>query len=169
MNVNEPNETSAVPPGQAGHTGAVEASAGGGTVALQVAQEALGTPTAITDEAQLRAALQNAPGKVLLDFTAKDCPACEDEESILKKLASECAGTTVLTVDVDVLPHVADALKADGTPTLYMGDGKDFLRDLERGSDALEREKRVPRPSHIREVEPSEKLMRKLKCARPVK
>jgi len=122
----------------------------------------------ITSEEQLREALQNAPGKVLLDFTAKDCPACEGEDAALTELAA-CEGTTVLKVDVDELPHVADALKADGTPTLYIGDGNDFLKDLETGSKALEADKRVPRPAHLKEVEPGEKLLRKLKCARPAK
>lgn len=162
--MNDPNNTNEteVPPGQAGHTGAVEASAGGGPVSLPAAQEAL----AITSEEQLREHLQKAPGKVLLDFVAKDCEACVDEKVILDQLASGCADVTVMKVDVDELPHIADALKADGTPTLYLGTGQDFLTDLERGSKRLEEGKEVGRLTRIKEVEPDEKLMRRLKCAR---
>lgn len=126
----------------------------------------LGTaPVAITSVEQLRTALANAPGTVLLDFLAKDCAACEAEAPELAKLAA-CAGTTVLQVDVDALPEIADAMKADGTPTLYMGKGSDFLADLDAGNAALEAEKRVPRPKHVKEVEPGDKLLRRLKCAR---
>ena len=181
--MNEPNESAvAVPAGQAGHTGAVEASAGGGTDGLRAAQQALepiasapvAAPahalTAITSEEQLRAALQNAPGKVLLDFVSKDCEACDAEKPLLANLNGACTDTTILTVDVDELPHIADALKADGTPTLYLGEGADFLKDLERGSKALEEDKRVPRPSHVKEVNPEDpKLLRRLKCARTSK
>lgn len=124
----------------------------------------------ISSEEELRAALTGAKGKVLLDFVAKDCDACEGEKPLLKNISGACPDTTVLTVDVDELPHIADALKADGTPTLYMGEGADFLKDLERGSKALEEEKRVPRPSHVKEVNPEDpKLLRRLKCARTSK
>ncbi|TAL42471.1 MAG: thioredoxin [Salinibacterium sp.] len=167
--MNENETTNAVPPGQAGHTGTVEASAGGGPAEGTTAQEALGAAgvTIITSEEQLRSALTKAPGKVLLDFVAQDCEACEGEKPALQQLASSCPGTMVLSVDVDELPHIADALKADGTPTLYMGEGADFLKDLERGSKALEEDKRVPRPAHVKEVNPEDpKLLRRLRCAR---
>ena len=172
--MSETNENPQNPPGQAGVENAVEASTLT-TSALQAAQEALvpsalvpaaATPITITDEAQLRAALSAAQGKVLLDFVSKDCEACDEEKVLLDNLAASCTGTTVLTVDVDELPHVADALKANGTPTLYLGTGKDFLDNLERGSKKLEEGKSVGRLTGIKEVEPDERLLRKLKCAR---
>lgn len=126
---------------------------------------AASAPITITSLEQFKAALTNAQGTVLLDFLAKDCGACEGEAPELAKLAA-CAGTTVLQVDVDELPEIADALKADATPTLYMGTGKDFLADFEAGDEARVDERRIPRPKHVKEVEPGARLLKRLKCAR---
>ena len=143
-----------------------DVSVADGVAAFQAA--APQTTTVITSEEQLRAALTGATGRVLLDFVQKDCEACDAEGPLLDKLAGTCPGTTVLKVDVDDLPHIADALKANDTPTLYLGTGKDFLSDLERGSKQLEDGKNVSRPKHIKEVlDPEDpKLLRKLKCVR---
>lgn len=124
-------------------------------------------PLNVSTVEELNAALKAAPGKVLLDFLSKDCGSCEEEAPHLDKLAASCPGTTVIKVDVDQLPEIADALKADGTPTLYLGEGLDFIKDIEAGSAALAANKRVPRPQHLKEVDPeSPSLLRRLKCAR---
>lgn len=123
------------------------------------------SPITITSEEQFRAALSSAPGIVLVDFVAVDCAACEEEGPLLAELAS-CNGATVLKVDVDQLPELADALHVDGTPTLYLGTSAEFLKDLAAGDAAAKAEKRIPKPKAIKEVTPGPRLLRKLKCAR---
>lgn len=123
-------------------------------------------PRSITTAEEFKQAMEAARGTtVVLDFISADCDACAEDKPELERLAG-CPSTTVLTVDVDQLPEIADALKADGTPTMYLGKAEDFLVDLERGDAAAKAEKRIPRPKHIKEVAPGDRLLRRLKCAR---
>lgn len=138
-------------------------------IAAPTAAAPAAQPRVISSEDELKAAFETAQstGKtILLDFVSENCEACdEDKKEHLPKLAA-CDTVEVLTVDVDKLPEIADALRADETPTLYMGKGEDFLRDLQVGDAARTAEKRIPKPKYVKEVNPGPGLMRKIKCAR---
>lgn len=102
-------------------------------------------PITITSEAQFAEALQKAPGAVLVDFSSKDCGYCDEEAPRLQKIAAECATVTVLKVDVDQLPALADRFNVDGTPTLmYAKTGAGMTPDdAEELADARAARKRL--------------------------
>lgn len=72
----------------------------------------------ITSKAEFDAALREAKGPTLVDFTMEGCGACEEVGPEVDKLVTRCPGTTVLRVDVDKVEEVADQFEVEGTPTL---------------------------------------------------
>lgn len=103
----------------------------------------------VTNEQGFNEVLRTAPGPVLVDFTQDDCPACEGEGEKLESLA-QCANVTVVHVkdstDTDAL---FEKFGVEGTPTLLYAKTSNEMT-----------------PEKAKEVEPDEKLRRKLKCAR---
>lgn len=105
----------------------------------------------IKTEEELKTALAGAAGPVALEFTQKDCEFCDEEKPKVEKLAAKCGNLTVLRVDVDDLPDLADAYLGEegGTPTLFYAKTSAELQ-----------------PGKATELEDSTELRRKIKCAR---
>lgn len=58
---------------------------------------------------------------VLVDFYAEWCGPCKKMEPYLKEIARDKAATvTVLRIDIDKSPELADALKIDALPVLHI-------------------------------------------------
>ena len=99
-----------------------------------------------------------AQGQVVVDFVQNDCEACEEEDGALKALAERCTTTTVLKINVDKTPELAERLKLwdkyDGTPTLLVAkSGGDLLR----GKGLKEADP----------TDPKDRVLRRIKCAGP--
>ena len=77
------------------------------------------TPRVITvkTEAEFNEVVAKAPGGVVADFSMEGCGRCEDEESEVEKIAGECPNVTVVRIDVDDAPALADRFEVMGTPT----------------------------------------------------
>lgn len=103
----------------------------------------------VTGVSQFEELLKDAPGPVLVDFTQKDCPACEGEGEKLERLA-KCENVTVLSVeDTPETSALFDRYNVEGTPTLLYAEVAAKMT-----------------PDAAKEVEPDDKkLLRKLKCA----
>lgn len=103
----------------------------------------------VTNEEEFNRTLNTAQGPVLVDFTQDDCPACEGEGEKLQSLA-ECQNVTVMHVkDSEQTDALFEKFGVEGTPTLlYAKNANEFT------------------PEKAKEVEPDEKLRRKLKCSR---
>lgn len=64
---------------------------------------------------------QNAKeGKVVIDFFASWCGPCKMLAPVLEQFAEENPQITVLKVDVDVVPEVAESFEVVSVPTLYL-------------------------------------------------
>lgn len=105
-------------------------------------------------QAEYDAALANAKGPVLVEFTQDGCGHCDPEA--LNKLAAGCKTTDATLMRVECSDgfgsDLADALKVDGTPTALMADSAE---DFKAGK--------------VEEVDPeaqAAELKRKFKCAR---
>lgn len=103
----------------------------------------------VQSEAELQKILAEAKGQVVLEFTQEGCGFCEEEGPKVAKLAEKCADLTVVRVDVDKLPKVADDFKCIGTPTLFLA---------KSGAEMT--------PNTAKEIEDSSALARVVKCAR---
>lgn len=96
-------------------------------------------------------ALSGSTGAVALEFVQKDCGYCEDEKPQVDALAAKCGSLTVLRVDIDDLPAVADKFLTSedaGTPTIFYAKSAADLT-----------------PEKAKELEDSDALRRKIKCA----
>ena len=128
---------------------------------LTVAKDALPTlPNLVdvTSMAEFEAALKAAPGTVIVSMLQEDCGGCVEERPLVEKLAAKCATTTVIRVDIDKAPDVADKLDSysghedgwGGTPTLLVAASAEALLK-----------------GDVEETEPEDKkLLRRLRCAR---
>ena len=110
----------------------------------------------VTSVADFDRRVAEAKGKVIVDLVQADCGSCEDEKPDVEALAAKCDTTTVLRVDVEQHPALADRMDQlspdkdwGGTPTMLLAESGDALLKGE-----------------VEEVEPGKKLLRRLKCAR---
>jgi thioredoxin 1 len=71
-----------------------------------------------TSPLAFREAVAATDGVVLVDFTAAWCAPCRIIEPILDQLAAEHDDLTILTVDVDESPAIAQAYGVLSMPTL---------------------------------------------------
>ena len=102
----------------------------------------------ITSEEQFEQLRTAATGPMLVDFTSLDCGYCEEDKPKVDALAERCVGTTVLRVNCEAVPSLADRFNVDGTPTLlYAKTGALMV------------------PGKAKEVDPAG-AARKLKCSR---
>ena len=67
------------------------------------------------------AQVADAPGVVLLDFTARWCPPCRQLAPVLARLADEYAGrVAIYEVDSEAAPQLAQRFDVRATPTLVV-------------------------------------------------
>ena len=72
----------------------------------------------VTSEEELAKVAETTPGPIVLEFVADWCDSCKAEQPEIEKLAA--AGcVTVVQVDVDKAPALADKWKVEGMPTLF--------------------------------------------------
>lgn len=75
----------------------------------------------ITSEAEFDQQIAGATTPVLADFRADWCPPCRRLEPVLESFAANNAGrVTVLSVDVDLLPHLATRHSVEAIPALFV-------------------------------------------------
>lgn len=105
----------------------------------------------VKSQPELDAALAGTTGPVALEFVQKGCGYCEEEAPKVDALTQKCGGVTVLRVDVDDMPKLADEYLGDdgGTPTIFYAPSSAELK-----------------PGVATEMEDSDALKRRLKCAR---
>lgn len=75
-------------------------------------------------------ALAARPGVLVVDFTARWCGPCKALEPVLAGLATEYAGhVTIVAIDVDDAPHLAQQLDVRSMPTVVvLRDGSEVGR-----------------------------------------
>ncbi|HMP73468.1 MAG TPA: thioredoxin [Kiritimatiellia bacterium] len=74
----------------------------------------------ISDDA-FNARVYNDSHPVLLNFTASWCPPCQAMAPTLDDIAQNRSGLiSVMKIDVDVNPHLAQRFKISGVPTYYI-------------------------------------------------
>ena len=111
----------------------------------------------VTSVQQLEEAAKAAKGRIIVDMVQADCGGCEDEKPLVEQLAARCVDTTVLRIDVEKAPELADKLDDmsghdggwGGTPTMLLAETGDALLK-----------------GDVEEVEPGKRLLKRLKCAR---
>jgi thioredoxin 1 len=82
----------------------------------------------VTDDS-FQAAVLEADGPVLVDFTAAWCPPCRLMKPVLAGLAAETPGLRVVQLDVDSDQRVAAAYAVLSMPTfIVFRDGQPILR-----------------------------------------
>ncbi len=111
-----------------------------------------GKVVVVKNEEEMKAALAAATGAVALEFIAKDCQFCDDEKPEVDALAQKCAGLTVLRIDVDDMPALADQYlvgEDSGTPTIFYAKKAVDLQ-----------------PGKAKELEDSTALRKRMKCSR---
>lgn len=108
-----------------------------------------GKVVVVKNQEELTAALAATTGAVALEFIAKDCEHCDDEKPEVDALVQKCGGLTVLRIDVDDMPKLADEYELEGTPTIYYA---------KKAADLT--------PEKAKELDDSSALKRRMKCAR---
>lgn len=104
--------------------------------------------TATTQE-ELQKIAAEAKGPVVLEFVADWCDACHEEQPKVAKLTERCPSATVVQVDVDKAPELADAWGVEAMPTLYVAGNAAELQ-----------------PGKAREVANAREAAKVLKCKR---
>lgn len=83
----------------------------------------MGKPTSrvvvVKSEEEFNKVVAAAPGAVVADFSMEGCGACEDAAPEVAKLAAECNDVTVVKVDVDDIPALADRFDVQAMPTYF--------------------------------------------------
>lgn len=105
-----------------------------------------------TSMAEFETLMKAAPGPVVLDLVTEGCGFCEESKPVVDKLAKGC-DVTVIRVDGEKVPELADKFKVEGFPTtLFAPTAADLT------------------PEAAEEVDPSTpSFRRRLKCARTKK
>lgn len=83
----------------------------------------------IVSSADFQAKVLNADGPVLVDFFATWCGPCRMVAPVLEEVAAEVAGrATVVKVDIDQSPDVAQRYGVMSVPTLAVFEGGKVVR-----------------------------------------
>ena len=88
-----------------------------------------------TTAAEFRAAVEESPLPVLIDFWAPWCAPCRIVAPVVKQLATDLAGKLkVVKVNTDEVPELGTRFEVRGIPTLVLFDGG---KQLDRVTGAL--------------------------------
>jgi thioredoxin len=84
------------------------------------------------NELNFESMVLQAPGPVLVDFTARWCPPCRALSPIIDRVAAETWGRVrVCSVDADACPNLASQFGIRGLPTLVVfTDGREAARRI---------------------------------------
>lgn len=111
---------------------------------------------------EFEAALKNAKGNVVVDFTQEGCGACDPAS--LDKLREKCGDTTIMRVDCGDGwgANLADNLGVEGTPTTLLAPkAESFSKALAATSPAELGD------VELEEIDPTDpETVRRFKCAR---
>ena len=98
-------------------------------------EKPLGRRVVVKTQAEFTAAIAAAPGSVVVEFTMKGCGACTDEAPGVKALARDTP-VTVVQVDADVLPALADKFDVQALPAFFAApSGKQMTPEGAKGLD----------------------------------
>lgn len=123
-----------------------------GVVTAHTVGKPPGTPSRVVlakSEEEFNKAVAAAPGAVVADFGMEGCGACEESAPELDKLVAECNDVTVVRVDVDDAPELADKFKVEAMPTFFYADKAALMV-----------------PGTAKELEDVKEVRRTIKCAR---
>lgn len=105
-----------------------------------------------TSVAEFEKLVGAAKGPVVLDLVTEGCGFCEDSKPVVDKLAKGC-DVTVIRVDGEKVPELADRFKVEGFPTTLFAPTSAEMT-----------------PEKAEEVDPADAgFKRRLKCARTKK